>query len=138
MTVDDQISDFRREQVWLIFTRDDQLAQIAVYKRAPCVRTAVVTFIRRHQAYVREADLCFTFVFGDFKTDFGVIPLDFVLIIILLSYSRLKLSQICFKWWASCSVKIVIKLSFEKLFVPIVNFILFSIQDIFSITCFRV
>ena len=34
-----------RERVWLTFTRGDQLLQIAVYERAPCVRAATEAFI---------------------------------------------------------------------------------------------
>ena len=78
MTGNDHISDFRSEQVWLIFTRGDQHVQIAVYELTPCVRADVITFIRWHQVYVREADLCFTVLFGDFKTNFGVVPLALI------------------------------------------------------------
>ena len=66
------------ECVWLSFTRGDQLAQIAVNERAPCVRAATVAFILGYQAYVCKTDLRFARLFRDIKNNVRATPLAFV------------------------------------------------------------
>ena len=66
------------ESVWLSFTRGDQLAQIAVNERAPCVRAATVAFILGYQAYVCKTDLRFARLFRDIKNNVRATPLAFV------------------------------------------------------------
>ena len=65
------------ECVWLSFARGDQLAQIAVNERAPCVRAATVAFILWYQAYVGKTDLRFARLLRDIKKNVRATPLAF-------------------------------------------------------------
>ena len=66
------------ERVWLPFTCGDQLAQIVVHKRAPCVRAATVAFVFGYETNVCKTDLRLALLFSDLKNDVRAIPLVFV------------------------------------------------------------
>jgi hypothetical protein len=66
------------ERVRLNFTRGDQLAQIAVYERAPCVRAATEAFVLGYETYVCKTDFRFALFFRDLKNNVRIIPLAFV------------------------------------------------------------
>ena len=67
--------DLRRKHVWLISTRDDELSQIAIDEYAPGIRAGVVTFKRRRQAFVCEADFCLAVLPRDIKDNVRALPL---------------------------------------------------------------
>src|SRR3981081_4569703 len=66
------------ECVWLRFSRGDQLSQIAVNERAPCLRAATIAFISGHQAYVCKTDFRFALFFRNIKNNVRATPLAFV------------------------------------------------------------
>src|SRR5262245_55905329 len=65
--------------VGLALTLGDQIAQAAVDVGGPGVRTDVVAFIGRDQAYVREANVGVVASLRDFKHNVSVLPLALVL-----------------------------------------------------------
>jgi hypothetical protein len=62
------------EGVRLIFSRGDQLAQIAVDEQTPCVRAASVALDFGHEACVGKTDFDLAGLFGDFEYNIGAIP----------------------------------------------------------------
>src|ERR1700682_4325778 len=66
------------EHVRLSFTRDDQLAQIAVDEHAPRVRAATVAFNLRGKTYMGQTDFRFAVFCEDIKDNVGTSPLAFV------------------------------------------------------------
>jgi hypothetical protein len=63
----------------LIFSCEDQVAQIAVDEQSPGIGAILVALERRSQSFMCEMDFRFTSFFGDLKDDPGALPLMLVL-----------------------------------------------------------
>ena len=69
---------FLCKRVRLAFTCGDQLAQIAAYECAPCVRAAIEAFVFRDQTGVGKTDFRFAVFFRDLKNNLRTVPLALI------------------------------------------------------------